>query len=131
MVFDLEQRVQKAKDNVESVNKIMTAWVLPIFERKENKKVRSKLILWFKQKSDNGGGGGGFTRPIPWDGGADQLHGVPVIGRLPTDGTSRNHFCQWQMTKLCSEIGNASYWQNTLMSDNMQPKYRVFCGILL
>ena len=25
-------------------------------------------------------GGGGFTRPIPGDGGADQLRGVPVIG---------------------------------------------------
>ena len=35
----------------------------------------------------NGGGGGGFTRPIPGDGGADQLLGVPIIGRLPTDGT--------------------------------------------
>ena len=41
-VFDLEQRVQKAKDNVEKINKIMTTWVLPIFERKENKKVRTK-----------------------------------------------------------------------------------------
>ena len=37
----------------------------------------------------SGGGGGGFTRPIPGDGGADQLRGVPIIGRLPnpTDGT--------------------------------------------
>ena len=34
-----------------------------------------------------GGGGGGFTRPIPGDGGADQLRGLPIIGRLPTDGT--------------------------------------------
>ena len=34
-----------------------------------------------------GGGGGGFTGPIPGDGGSDQLRGVPVIGRLPTDGT--------------------------------------------
>ena len=34
-----------------------------------------------------GGGGGGFTRPIPRDGGAHQLRGVPVIGRFPTDGT--------------------------------------------
>ena len=34
-----------------------------------------------------GGGGGGFTQPIPGDGGADQLRGVPVIGRLPMDGT--------------------------------------------
>ena len=33
------------------------------------------------------GGGGGFTRPIPGDGGADQLRGVPIIGRLPTYGT--------------------------------------------
>ena len=33
------------------------------------------------------GGGGGFTRPIPGNGGADQLRVVPVIGRLPTDGT--------------------------------------------
>ena len=33
------------------------------------------------------GGGGGFTRPIPGDGGADQLCGVPVIGQLSTDGT--------------------------------------------
>ena len=33
------------------------------------------------------GGGGGFTRPIPRDGVADQLRRVPVIGRLPTDGT--------------------------------------------
>ena len=34
-----------------------------------------------------GGGGGGFTQPISGDGGADQLCGVPVIGRLPMDGT--------------------------------------------
>ena len=34
-----------------------------------------------------GGGGGGFTRPIPGDGGADQFRGIPIIGRLPTDGT--------------------------------------------
>ena len=36
---------------------------------------------------DGGGGGGGFTRPIPGDGGANQLRGIPIIGRLPTDGT--------------------------------------------
>ena len=34
-----------------------------------------------------GSGGGGFTQPISGDGGADQLRGVPIIGRLPTDGT--------------------------------------------
>ena len=32
-------------------------------------------------------GGGGFTRPIPRDGGADQFRGIPIVGRLPTDGT--------------------------------------------
>ena len=35
----------------------------------------------------DGGGGGGFTRPIPRDGGADQFRGIPIVGRLPTDGT--------------------------------------------
>ena len=34
-----------------------------------------------------GGGGGGFTRPIPRDGGADQFRGIPIVGRLPMDGT--------------------------------------------
>ena len=33
------------------------------------------------------GGGGGFTRPIPRDGGTDQFRGIPIVGRLPTDGT--------------------------------------------
>ena len=28
-------------------------------------------------------GGGGFTRPIFWDAGADQLRGVPIIGKPP------------------------------------------------
>uniref|UniRef100_H2YYB5 AAA+ ATPase domain-containing protein n=1 Tax=Ciona savignyi TaxID=51511 RepID=H2YYB5_CIOSA len=37
-VHDLELRVQKAKDNVVKINKIMSEWVLPVFERKENKK---------------------------------------------------------------------------------------------
>ena len=32
-------------------------------------------------------GGGGFTRPIPRDGVADQFRGIPIVGRLPTDGT--------------------------------------------
>ena len=35
----------------------------------------------------SGGDGDGFTRPISGDGNADQLRGVPVIERLPTDGT--------------------------------------------
>ena len=40
-----------------------------------------------EDKKKSSFGGGGFTRPIPGDGGADQLRGVPVTGRLPTDGT--------------------------------------------
>ena len=58
---------------------------------------KSKLEL-FKKRIDQsttrhdkdfacGGGGGGLIRPIPRDGAADQLRGVPVIGRFPTDGT--------------------------------------------
>ena len=54
--------------------------------------------LWFEESqrkpfiryslfSNNLGGGGGFTRPIPRDGGADQFRGIPIVGRLPTDGT--------------------------------------------
>ena len=35
----------------------------------------------------SGDSGGGFTRPIPRDGGADQLRGISIIGRLPTNGT--------------------------------------------
>ena len=38
-------------------------------------------------KKNGGGGGGGFTRPIPRDGGADQFREIPIVGRLPTDGT--------------------------------------------
>ena len=45
-------------------------------------------ILCLKIKKCFGGGGGGsFTRPIPRDGGADQFRGIPIVGRLPTDGT--------------------------------------------
>ena len=44
----------------------------------------SVVILFFFH---DGGGVGGFTQPIPGDGVADQLRGVPVIGRLPMDGT--------------------------------------------
>lgn len=38
LVHDLEIRVQKAKDNVEEIQKIMTTWSKqPLFERKEDK----------------------------------------------------------------------------------------------
>ena len=49
----------------------------------------SKMHVINKKRSflvQYGGGGNGFTRPILGDGGADQLRGVPVIGRLPTEG---------------------------------------------
>ena len=37
-MHDLEQRVQKSKDNVEEIQKIMATWDhLPLFERKEVK----------------------------------------------------------------------------------------------
>lgn len=37
-MHDLETRVQKAKDNVEDIQKIMTTWSKqPLFERKEEK----------------------------------------------------------------------------------------------
>ncbi|KFQ91060.1 Dynein heavy chain 9, axonemal, partial [Nipponia nippon] len=37
-VHDLEQRIQKAKSNVEEIQTIVRSWVLPIFERKDGKK---------------------------------------------------------------------------------------------
>ena len=38
MVSDLESRVQKAKDNVEQIQKVMATWSkTPLFERKEGK----------------------------------------------------------------------------------------------
>lgn len=37
-VIDLESRVQKAKDNVEEIKKLMSTWSkTPLFERKEDK----------------------------------------------------------------------------------------------
>ena len=45
------------------------------------------ILLPNKTGTHVGVGGGGFTRPIPRDGGADQFRGIPIIGRLPTDGT--------------------------------------------
>ncbi|XP_061032339.1 dynein axonemal heavy chain 9 [Eubalaena glacialis] len=37
-IHDLEQRVQKTKDNVEEIQNIMKTWVSPIFKRKDGKK---------------------------------------------------------------------------------------------
>ena len=44
-------------------------------------------VVSLKEGALGGGGGGGFTRPIPRDEGADQFCGIPIVGRLPTDGT--------------------------------------------
>lgn len=46
MVHDLEQRVQKAKDNVETIGKYMQTWnKLPLFERKKEGKTDHMLNL--------------------------------------------------------------------------------------
>lgn len=46
MVHDLEQRVQKAKDNVETIRKYMETWnKLPLFERKKEGKTDHMLNL--------------------------------------------------------------------------------------
>ncbi|XP_057629488.1 dynein axonemal heavy chain 9 isoform X4 [Chionomys nivalis] len=37
-IHDLEQRIQKTKDNVEEIQNIMKTWVFPIFKRKDGKK---------------------------------------------------------------------------------------------
>ena len=37
-VHDLEQRIQKAKNNVEEIQTIVQSWVSPIFERKDCKR---------------------------------------------------------------------------------------------
>eukprot|EP00058_Branchiostoma_floridae_P010281 XP_002595769.1 hypothetical protein BRAFLDRAFT_200305 [Branchiostoma floridae] len=50
MVHDLHVRVFKAKDNVEQMQKIMEKWcVLPLFERKENKK---DALLFLDDRAD-------------------------------------------------------------------------------
>lgn len=37
-VHDLDQRLQRTKDNVEEIQTIMKSWTTPVFERKEGKK---------------------------------------------------------------------------------------------
>ncbi|XP_042303471.1 dynein axonemal heavy chain 9 [Sceloporus undulatus] len=37
-IQDLEQRIQKTKDNIEEIQNIMKSWVFPVFERKDGKK---------------------------------------------------------------------------------------------
>lgn len=46
MVHDLEQRVQKTKDNVEMIHKLMQTWLkMPLFERKKEGKTDHMLNL--------------------------------------------------------------------------------------
>ena len=55
------------------------------------KKIKIDLTAFYKNRtisaSQRRGGGGGFTRPIPRDKGADQFCEIPIVGRLPMDGT--------------------------------------------
>lgn len=37
-VRNLEQKIQKTKDNIEEIQNIMKSWVFPVFERKDGKK---------------------------------------------------------------------------------------------
>ena len=49
-VHDLETRVQKSKDNVEEIKKIMTTWSkTPLFERKEDK---NDILLMLDDRED-------------------------------------------------------------------------------
>ena len=47
----------------------------------------SKFLFYWIYTGCSKSGGGGFTRLVPRDGGADQFCGIPIVGRLPTDGT--------------------------------------------
>ena len=54
MVHDLEQRTQKAKDNVVKLQGIMETWKVSLFERKGGKEVRKSFkICNFKNSSDH------------------------------------------------------------------------------
>ncbi|XP_062976517.1 dynein axonemal heavy chain 9 [Elgaria multicarinata webbii] len=48
-VRDLEQRIQKTKDNIEEIQNIMRTWVLPVFERKDGKK---ESLLYLDERHD-------------------------------------------------------------------------------
>uniref|UniRef100_A0A8D1JYJ5 Dynein axonemal heavy chain 9 n=1 Tax=Sus scrofa TaxID=9823 RepID=A0A8D1JYJ5_PIG len=48
-IHDLEQRIQKTKDNVEEIQNIMKSWVSPIFKRKDGKK---ECLLSVDDQSD-------------------------------------------------------------------------------
>ena len=49
-VHDLETRVQKSKDNIEEIKKIMTTWSeTPLFQRKEDK---NDMLLMLDDRQD-------------------------------------------------------------------------------
>nr|XP_030717250.1 dynein heavy chain 9, axonemal isoform X1 [Globicephala melas] len=48
-IHDLEQRVQKTKDNVEEIQNIMKTWASPIFKRKDGKK---ECLLFMDDQRD-------------------------------------------------------------------------------
>ncbi|XP_007946239.1 dynein axonemal heavy chain 9 [Orycteropus afer afer] len=48
-IHDLEQRIQKTKDNVEEIQTIMKMWVSPIFKRKDGKK---DCLLFLDEQHD-------------------------------------------------------------------------------
>ena len=51
MVQDLEQRVQKSKDNVEEIQKVMATWNnTPLFERKEH--IKNEALLNLDDRDD-------------------------------------------------------------------------------
>ena len=52
-----------------------------------DKLTKPQLFVWILVLRRGGGDSGGFTRPIPGYGSVDQLFGVPIIGKLPRDGT--------------------------------------------
>ena len=50
-MHDLEQRVQKSKDNVEEIQKVMATWNnMPLFERKEH--VKNEALLNLDDRED-------------------------------------------------------------------------------
>ncbi|XP_008853923.1 dynein heavy chain 9, axonemal [Nannospalax galili] len=51
-IHDLEQRIQKAKDNVKEIQSIMETWVSPVFKRKEGKR---ECVLSLEDQHDRMG----------------------------------------------------------------------------
>ena len=65
------------KKNIHIINRITKLLV-----RSFNKYSRNEIITRYQQ-CRGGGGGGGTTRPLPRDGGAEELRGDPTVGPHP------------------------------------------------